>query len=87
MAGFNAETLEAAVADLVANLTGSRPEPDRPLAAQGLDSLAAMELRQKLQARACLCTLSCAGQRRSWEGLTDQCRGLVEGCGQSCCPD
>ena len=51
MAEFTAETLEAAVADLVADLTGQRPASDQPLAAQGLDSLAAMELRQKLQAR------------------------------------
>ena len=50
MAEFTSETLQAAVADLVADLTGQRPALDQPLAAQGLDSLAAMELRQKLQA-------------------------------------
>ena len=50
MAHFTTETLEAAVADLVADLTGQRPAVDQPLATQGLDSLAAMELRQKLQA-------------------------------------
>ena len=50
MSNFTTETLEAAVADLVADLTGQRPAVDQPLAAQGLDSLAAMELRQKLQA-------------------------------------
>ena len=50
MAEFTSESLEAAVADLVADLTGQRPAVDQPLAAQGLDSLAAMELCQKLQA-------------------------------------
>jgi hypothetical protein len=63
MAGFTVETLEAAVTDLVVDLTGSRPAPEQPLAAQGLDSLAAMELRQKLQARACLCAHCHPGER------------------------
>ena len=54
MAGFTTESLEVAVAELVTDLTGSSPAPDQPLAAQGLDSLAAMELRQKLQASAFL---------------------------------
>ena len=34
-------------------LVGEAVDMDQPLAAQGLDSLAAMELRQKLQVRLC----------------------------------
>lgn len=45
--------LEAAVAEAVRALVGADVAPDALLAAQGLDSLAAMELRHKLQVHAC----------------------------------
>ena len=43
------EDVQAQVLGIVASLTGAEVAPDQPLASQGLDSLAAMELRQKLQ--------------------------------------
>ena len=43
--------LEKLVLEVVQELTGEVVDPDQPLAVQGLDSLAAMELRQKLQVR------------------------------------
>lgn len=48
---FTAESLENAIIQMVIDLTGSQPVLDRPLSAQGLDSLAGMELRQKLKVR------------------------------------
>lgn len=45
------QELESAVLEIIQELVGSAVSPDAPLAAQGLDSLASMELRQKLQAR------------------------------------
>lgn len=47
-ASFTVQALEETVMQLVADLIGRRPEVDEPLLGQGLDSLAAMELRQKL---------------------------------------
>ena len=44
--------LQAAVLGIVRELVGADIAPDMPLATQGLDSLAGMELRQKLQVRA-----------------------------------
>jgi hypothetical protein len=41
--------LESMIAAVVADLMGADVARDAPLAAQGLDSLTAMELRQKLQ--------------------------------------
>ena len=41
--------VEAAVLEVVAELVGDDVDVGEPLAGQGLDSLAAMELRQKLQ--------------------------------------
>ena len=43
--------LEATILSLVHDLIGPDVTPDAPLSSQGLDSLAAMELRQKLQVR------------------------------------
>ena len=43
------EATEAAIVDLVTSYIGEVVDGDSPLAQQGLDSLAAMELRQKLQ--------------------------------------
>ena len=41
--------LERQVVDLVRSYVGDDVSPEEPLNKQGLDSLAAMELRQKLQ--------------------------------------
>ena len=46
---LSAAELEAEVVGMVASFVGADVDPTTPLAAQGLDSLAAMELRQKLQ--------------------------------------
>ncbi len=46
----SAAELEAAIAGVVAELVGARVAPDAPLAGQGLDSLAALELRRQLEA-------------------------------------
>ena len=43
---------EAVIAGIVGELVGAGVAPDAPLAAQGLDSLAALELRRQLEARA-----------------------------------
>lgn len=43
--------LEASILSVVHDLIGPDVAPDAPLSGQGLDSLAAMELRQKLQVR------------------------------------
>lgn len=43
------QTLEAEICGMVAGYVGTDVDASMPLAAQGLDSLAAMELRQKLQ--------------------------------------
>jgi aryl carrier-like protein len=48
------QQLEATVMEIVKELVGADVAPGAPLAAQGLDSLAAMELRQKLQVRCLL---------------------------------
>ena len=45
--------IEAAVLEVVQDLVGDGIDVGEPLAGQGLDSLAAMELRQKLQVRVC----------------------------------
>ena len=45
----DAASLEAEILALVEGFVGSEVSVEKPLAAQGLDSLAAMELRQKLQ--------------------------------------
>lgn len=45
------EKVQAAVLECVKELLGLDVTIDAPLAAQGLDSLAALELRQKLQVR------------------------------------
>ena len=47
--------LEAEGAGMVAGFVGADVDPARPLTAQGLDSLAALELRQKLQVPAHAC--------------------------------
>jgi hypothetical protein len=47
----SAAELEAAIAGVVAELVGARVAPVAPLAGQGLDSLAALELRRQLEAR------------------------------------
>ena len=46
---LNPETLEAEILGMVAGYVGDDVDVSMPLAAQGLDSLAAIELRQKLQ--------------------------------------
>ena len=46
---LDAAALEAEVAGMVRGFVGADVDTSAPLAAQGLDSLAAMELRQKLQ--------------------------------------
>ena len=43
--------LEGEIRDMVSGYVGADVDVSMPLAAQGLDSLAAMELRQKLQVR------------------------------------
>ncbi len=69
--------VEAAVKQLVAAVLGVEgADPDAPLAAQGLDSLAGLELRQKVQVRDsshCLCIRngfvhvgSIAGAMQGW---------------------
>ncbi len=58
----------------VRDLVGADVAPDEPLASQGLDSLASMELRQKLQAclnkayKICVCVLTAAacGAHPGW---------------------
>lgn len=51
-AAWSAAGVEAAVNQLVAAVLGVEgADPDTPLAAQGLDSLAGLELRQKVQVR------------------------------------
>ena len=45
------EAAEAAISGIVNELVGTDVAPDAPLAAQGLDSLAALELRRQLEAR------------------------------------
>ncbi|KAK9803914.1 hypothetical protein WJX72_004698 [[Myrmecia] bisecta] len=47
----SATNLEADILELVRSYVGANVRLDQPLASQGLDSLAAMELRQKLQER------------------------------------
>ena len=47
--GKDAASLEAEILTLVHRFVGANVSAHQPLAAQGLDSLAAMELRQKLQ--------------------------------------
>lgn len=46
--------LQAQILSIVAELTGADAAVDQPLASQGLDSLASMELRQKLQVQRAL---------------------------------
>ncbi len=46
----SAAELEAVIGGVVAELVGARVAPDAPLAGQGLDSLAALELRRQLEA-------------------------------------
>ena len=46
---MSAAALEAEILALVQSYVEEQVAPDEPLAKQGLDSLAAMELRQKLQ--------------------------------------
>ena len=41
--------IETAILDIAGDLIGSQVARDQALASQGLDSLAAMELRRKLQ--------------------------------------
>lgn len=43
--------MEAVIGGIVGELVGAGVAPDAPLAAQGLDSLAALELRRQLEAR------------------------------------
>ncbi len=47
----DAASVEAEILALVQGFVGPEVSADQPLATQGLDSLAAMELRQKLQVR------------------------------------
>lgn len=47
--GQTLEELQQEVLGVVRDLVGGEVDPGAPLGAQGLDSLAAMELRQKLQ--------------------------------------
>lgn len=51
-AGKSSEEVQAAIEGLVKSYIGGTVATDVPLAQQGLDSLAAMELRQKLQVSA-----------------------------------
>lgn len=54
--------VEAAVRQLVATVLGVEgADPDAPLAAQGLDSLAGLELRQKVQVRSQAALQCCGG--------------------------
>ena len=50
---MSAQAAEAVIGSIVAELVGARVAPDAPLAAQGLDSLAALELRRQLEVRTC----------------------------------
>lgn len=45
------QVVEAVIGGIVSELVGAGVAPDAPLAAQGLDSLAALELRRQLEAR------------------------------------
>lgn len=54
-----ATDVEATILQVVADLTGVPATADQALGAQGLDSLAAMELRQKLQVPCPLPAFSC----------------------------
>ena len=47
--GLSTEQALSDIIGIVQDLTGSDVDPAAPLLAQGLDSLAAMELRQKIQ--------------------------------------
>ena len=48
------DELQRLVLSVVRDLVGADVDPAAPLGAQGLDSLAAMELRQKLQVACCI---------------------------------
>ena len=48
------QEMEAVVGGIVGELVGAGVAPGAPLAAQGLDSLAALELRRQLEARSTL---------------------------------
>lgn len=50
-AGPTAADLEEQVMSVIRDLVGADVAKDQPLVAQGLDSLASMELRQKLQVK------------------------------------
>ena len=47
--GLSIEQALSEITEIVHDLTGSDVDPAAPLLAQGLDSLAAMELRQRIQ--------------------------------------
>lgn len=47
--GTSLQDVQSALVDLVDEVMGSKPSMDSPLASEGLDSLTAMELRQKVE--------------------------------------
>lgn len=48
-ATISRDFIQSTISDLVRSYVGDEVDANAPLAQQGLDSLAAMELRQKLQ--------------------------------------
>ena len=52
--------LEKLIMDILLDLTGQYVDPDRPLISQGLDSLAAMELSQKVNVSCSIINVQCA---------------------------
>ena len=78
----DAAEIEADIVALVQDFVGPNVSADQPLAAQGLDSLAAMELRQKLQVCKCIICAVLHGYTRPLI-LLDLCEQvfLIDSCG------
>lgn len=69
-ADIDPSALEAEIKEMVAGYVGMDVDVSMPLAAQGLDSLAAMELRQKLQ------VLSAAAPPLGYSTVPANCRPI-----------
>ena len=84
--------IEAVILRVVRDLTGADPASDQPLAAQGLDSLAAMELRQKLQVLCMPAVFSPRAKRPEWHCMlphqgswgNPEVHSLTEGTSSNC---